>query len=139
MARLPNQRPESAQVILNRLETVYHKLYGSDSFLDTFSLNTVSENDEDMPTRVAPPNAPLPLPPKPQSFAFSDPQEKIDRNFVEQCQKELAELIGPMASLICKKTVKKNPNISPSDFVKALAVKIPDPKKAEDFKQKLLS
>ncbi|WP_107670797.1 serine/threonine-protein kinase [Cyanothece sp. BG0011] len=139
MARLPNQRPESAQVVLNQLEAVYHNLYGSDSFLDNFALNAVSENDEDMPTRVAPPNTPLPLPPKPQSFAFSEPTEKIDPNFVEQCQTELAELIGPMASLICQKTVKKNPNISPSDFVKALATKIPDPQKAENFKEKLLS
>ena len=138
MARLPNQRPSSAQVILNQLESVYHDLYGSDSFLDTFSLN-MDENTDDMPTRVAPPNTPLPLPPKPQSFAFSEPQEQIDPGFVEKCQIELAELIGPMASLICQKTVKKNPNISPTDFVKALATKIPDPDKAEDFKQKLSS
>ncbi|MDJ0845005.1 protein kinase domain-containing protein [Crocosphaera sp.] len=139
MARLPNQRPSSAQVILNRLESVYHSLYGSDSFLDTFSLNAVNENSEDMPTRVAPPSAPLPLPPKSDGLAFSQPQEAIDPGFVEQCQKELAELIGPMASLICERTVKKNPNISPTDFVKALATKIPDPQKAEDFQDKLLS
>ena len=139
MARLPNQRPSSAQIVLNQLENVYHNLYGSDSFLDTFSPNIVRENTDDMPTRVAPPNTPLPLPPKPTSFSFTQPQEKIDPSFVEQCQTELAELIGPMASLICHKTVKKNPTISPKDFVKSLASKIPDPDKAEDFKQKLLS
>ncbi|MDJ0601759.1 MAG: serine/threonine-protein kinase [Crocosphaera sp.] len=139
MARLPDQRPSSAQVILNQLEAVYHNLYGSDSFLDHFALNPVNEDSDDMPTRVAPPTAPLPLPPKPQSFSFSEPQEKIDPSFVEQCQEELAQLIGPMAALICQKTVKKNPNISPTDFVKTLATKIPDPQKAEDFQQKLLS
>ncbi len=139
MARLPNQRPSSAQVILNQLENVYHNLYGSDSFLNNFALNIVNDNDEDMPTRVAPPSAPLPLPPKPDASAFSQPQEEIDPGFVEQCRTELAELIGPMASLICKKTVKKNPSISPSDFVKELASKIPDAQKAADFQQKLLS
>ncbi|MGK7884726.1 MAG: protein kinase [Crocosphaera sp.] len=140
MARLPNQRPSSAEIVLNQLENVYHDLYGSDSFLDTytFSPNIVNENTDDITTRVAPPNTPLPLPPKPTSFSFNEPQEKIDPSFVEQCQTELAELIGPMASLICQKTVKKNPNISPNDLVKSLASKIPDPDKAEDFKQKLL-
>ena len=44
-----------------------------------------------------------------------------------------------LAKALSKKLPSSSPNISPTDFVKALASKIPDPQKAEDFKQKLLS
>ncbi|MEL4897889.1 serine/threonine-protein kinase [Crocosphaera sp. Alani8] len=137
MARSPNQRPSSAQVILNQLERIYHNLYDSDSFLGTFSVNPVSDNTDDVPTRVPPPNQPLPLPPKTGVFGSNEVEETIEASFLEQCQTELAELIGPMASLICQKTLKKNPSISPADFVKALAGKIPDPQQAQDFRRKL--
>ena len=140
MARLPSERPYSSQVIINQLEKIYHDLYGSDSFLSNFPLDTKKvEEINEMPTLVAHPNSPLPLPPKPQSFAFTETLQPIDPEFVDRCQAALAELVGPMASLICQKTVKKNPNISPEEFVKILAKKIPDPEKASQFQDKLLT
>ncbi|MDJ0509173.1 MAG: serine/threonine-protein kinase [Crocosphaera sp.] len=140
MARLPSDRPSSSQVIINQLEKIYHDLYGSDSFLSNFPLDNRRAGDtEEMPTRVAPPISPLPLPPKPKSFNFDETSTSIDPDFVDRCQSALAELIGPMASLICQKTVKKNPQISPEEFVKTLAQKIPDPDKASSFQDKLLS
>ncbi len=139
MARLPNERPQSAALILNKLEKIYHDLYGSDTFLNSFPPSQVKEDTEEMPTDIVPPTTPLPLDPKPQSFIFTETQNAIDPNFVNRCQKELAELIGPMASFICQKTVKKNPNLSAEEFVRALAKKIPDTQKAATFQQKLLS
>jgi serine/threonine protein kinase len=139
MARLPNQRPQSAELISNKLEKIYHDLYGSDSFLSSFPSNRVVEDTDEMPTRIAPPTSPLPLPPKPKSFTFTEAKEKLDPEFINLCQRELAEFIGPMASLICQKTVKKNPYVSVEDLVKTLAKKIPDPDKAAIFEQKLLS
>ena len=139
MARLSSERPSSSQIIINQLEKIYHDLYGSDSFLSNFPLdNKKGENIEEIPTRVAPPTSPLPLPPKPKSFAFDETLTPIDPDFVDQCQSALAELIGPMASLICQKTVKKNPHISPEEFVRVLAQKIPDPEKSSDFEERLL-
>ncbi|MEA5510363.1 serine/threonine-protein kinase [Crocosphaera sp. UHCC 0190] len=139
MARLPNERPQSAGIILSQLEQIYHHLYGSDSFLNNFPSQDVI-NEGEIPTRTAPPTVPpLPLPPKPQSPSFAATQDVLAPSFVARCQAELAELIGPMASIICQKTWKKNPNASADEFVKALAQKIPDPQKAQGFQQKLLS
>lgn len=58
--------------------------------------------------------------------------------FTEFCQKLLAEQIGPIAEMICKKTLKKKPNLSRIEFVDILAKKISDPTQAQEFKQAAL-
>lgn len=142
MSRLPTERPQSAQTILGTLEMLYHRLYGSDSFISNFSPAgepKTHDRDQAIPTRMAPSVTPLPLPPKPHAPTFSTNQASLDPEFVNRCQSELAELIGPMAAIICQKTFKKNPQQKPEDFIKAVAQKIPDPLKAANFQQKLLS
>ncbi|GBF81129.1 serine/threonine protein kinase [Aphanothece sacrum] len=158
MARVPSQRPQSAASIIRVLEVLYHNLYGIDNFLTRPPDDLPSQPGDDdahwnaildTPTRVAsntqskpsvpPPMVPLPLPPKADDQSFITHTNELDPQFINRCQEELAELIGPMASLICQKTFKKNPNLSEADFIKALSAKIPDPEKAEQFQQRFLA
>ena len=68
-----------------------------------------------------------------------DSKMPIQPDFVSLCQKELAELIGPMASIICKRTLEQNPKISGRELVEKLAQKIPNQQQAEEFKKSLLN
>ncbi len=65
--------------------------------------------------------------------------EAISETFIRQCQLDLAELIGPMATFIVQKTVKSSQTISRAELIKKLAAEIPDPVQASQFKQRLLS
>jgi hypothetical protein len=71
----------------------------------------------------------------------SSPQiePELQQDFINHCKQELAELIGPIASIICQRTLIQSPGISEVEFVKAVAKKIPDQKKALEFQRRLLS
>lgn len=62
----------------------------------------------------------------------------LTSEFTESCQKLLAEQIGPIAGMICKKTLNKKPHLSRVEFVDILAKKISDPTQAQEFKQAAL-
>ncbi len=64
---------------------------------------------------------------------------RITEQFITRCQKELAYLIGPMASLIVEETLLQNTSLSPEQLVELLAENIPDTQQEIKFKQKLLS
>ncbi|MEH2081543.1 MAG: serine/threonine-protein kinase [Nostoc sp.] len=63
----------------------------------------------------------------------------ISDKFFEECERELANLIGPIAKFIVQKALKSSGQISRAEFVKVLASQIPDPQKALQFQQRLLS
>jgi serine/threonine protein kinase len=150
MARLPSQRPQSAETILQDLEEIYRSLYGSDPYsrmkrtatsesaspkevprVDLAAMKTTQllpDNPASTPT--PPPTVPIP------SRVTAD--SGLDPSFIARCQQELAQFIGPMASIICQRTLSKNTKISAVEFVSALAQKIPDPKQAEEFQKLLL-
>jgi hypothetical protein len=62
----------------------------------------------------------------------------VQAEFADFCQKLLAEQIGPIAGMICKKTLAKNPNLTRAEFVAVLAKKISDPALAEEFQRATL-
>ena len=62
----------------------------------------------------------------------------VEAEFVDSCQKLLAEYIGPVAPILCKKTLAKNPNLTRKQFVEILAKKISDPQQASEFRQAVL-
>ncbi len=62
----------------------------------------------------------------------------INQIFIDRCQQILVELIGPIATIICKRTATQNPNIEQSRFIELIAKQIPEPQKAEEFKKQLL-
>ena len=76
--------------------------------------------------------------------SVAKPKSQLDNlcgndSFISQCERDLADLIGPIASLLVQKVVKHSPQISHSELVKILAAAIPDPQKADKFQQRLLS
>ena len=66
------------------------------------------------------------------------PTLAVAPEFVNKCRQELADFIGPMASIICDRTLANNPHISNSEFVLALAAKILNPEDSQEFKKRLL-
>jgi len=79
---------------------------------------------------------------QPQTKSANSPSVKnqaINESFVRECEKELADLIGPLATFLVQKTLKSYPQISSVELVKALAAEIPDPQKASEFQQRLAS
>jgi serine/threonine protein kinase len=69
----------------------------------------------------------------------SAPPSQLDPKFIQRCQQELSDFIGPMAAYICKRTLTQNPGISVTQFVEALAQQIPNEKQALEFRRRLLS
>ncbi|MBD2514598.1 serine/threonine protein kinase [Nostoc sp. FACHB-973] len=65
--------------------------------------------------------------------------EFISKEFVEKCERELADLIGPIAKFLVQKALKSSGKISRAELVKILASQIPDAQKALQFEQRLLS
>jgi serine/threonine protein kinase len=144
MARLPSQRPQTAEVILQHLAEISRSLdsqnlsqVNSDSTLAVTFTGT-------QPTQYVPPSTS----PRAQTtntteqlVASTAPQaaSQLDPSFTSRCKQELAELIGPIASIICQRTLSQNPGLSSTEFVEALAKQIPNPKQALAFKQRLLT
>lgn len=74
--------------------------------------------------------------PKVQPVIKSD----IDDAFINRCETELLDLIGPIARLLIQKTIKSSSlAISRAEFIKILAAEIPDAQTATQFQQRLLS
>jgi len=58
-----------------------------------------------------------------------------ESSFVQFCQTELAKLIGPMANLITQQTISSNPKLTQDELIDALAKKIPNSQKSQEFCQ----
>ena len=69
----------------------------------------------------------------------SHDNSKITPEFVERCRRELAEFIGPMANIICQRTIKQNPSMTQSELYHSLAQTIADPRQAQEFEQRFTS
>ncbi|MEA5626037.1 serine/threonine-protein kinase [Nostoc sp. UHCC 0251] len=69
----------------------------------------------------------------------SQESKLINDSFVHQCERELADFIGPIAKFLVQKAVKSSGQVSRAEFVKILASQIPEPQKALQFQQRLLS
>ena len=66
-------------------------------------------------------------------------QIPLESSFISRCQQELAELIGPIAFLVCERTVSENPTIGRTQLVQFLAEQISAREQAQRFKKRLLS
>ena len=69
---------------------------------------------------------------------FNKANQAISTEFINRSRQELAEFIGPMASIVCDRTLANNPDLSIVEFVRALANKIPNDLDAQKFKDSLL-
>lgn len=68
---------------------------------------------------------------------FSEPVA-VEIEFANSCRELLAQYIGPIAQIICKKTLAKKPNLTREEFVDILAKQISSSQQAQEFKQRIL-
>ncbi|NKB18012.1 MAG: hypothetical protein HC770_07900 [Pseudanabaena sp. CRU_2_10] len=61
----------------------------------------------------------------------------VDENFVHRCEHELADLIGPMAKLIVQRSMKGKSSVP--DLVEAIALQIPNPQTANEFRRRVIN
>ena len=64
------------------------------------------------------------------------PRAELNEQFVQQCQRELAEYVGPIAAILCQQTLAENPSFSERDFIEALSRHITNLQDADHFKRK---
>ncbi len=57
--------------------------------------------------------------------------------FIDTCQQELTRCIGPMAKYIVEEVLEENPQLSVQQLVETLAMAIPNPQQAKEFRQRL--
>lgn len=75
-----------------------------------------------------------------ENFAESTSRIEINRDLIVRSQQELAQLIGPIAKLICDRTLAEgNHHMDGREFIKALAEQIPDRDEAKKFERRMLS
>lgn len=163
MARFPHQRPQTAAEILQQLEQISSDTYIPQNslpkpvpqiyFQQTLPIQALAEQTEELsPYRPSSPSAPKsPLTPPSESPPVSAPRTHpshssipstlptLDPNFLRHCQQELAEYIGPIAAIICQRTLARNPGMSANELVKALAQKIPNSKHSQEFQRRLIT
>jgi serine/threonine-protein kinase len=66
--------------------------------------------------------------------------QPCDEQFVRQCEQDLAEFVGPIATFIVQRAIKSYPQISRLDFVRIVSAEISDnPQTALKFQQRVLS
>ncbi len=65
-------------------------------------------------------------------------RNKLDEDFISYCSTKMAEFIGPIASLVVKKTLDGNREMNKREFIEALAREIPNPQLANEFQMLLL-
>ena len=163
MARFPHQRPQTAAEILKQLEQISSDTYIPQNslpkgipqiyFQQTLPVQPLAQQTEELrPYRPSSPSAPKsPLTPQPEIPPVPPPTANpshssipttapaLDPNFIRYCQQELAEYIGPMAAIICRRTLAQNPGLSANQLVEALAKKIPNSKHSQEFQRRLLT
>lgn len=60
-------------------------------------------------------------------------------SFVKRCERELSDLVGPIAPLLVQKILIASPQISNKELVESLAAQIPDQEEAVKFQRHLLA
>lgn len=122
MAPLPDQRPANAQVLLQQLLALPGAGTSILPSLPTADLGF-------MPTQVIHAST--------AKLAATAPS--LNLTVVERWERELAEFIGPIATVICHRTLSQYPSLSEQEFVDRLAQKISSPEDAQAFRQRFLN
>jgi serine/threonine protein kinase/class 3 adenylate cyclase len=66
-------------------------------------------------------------------------QPRVPALWLEACRRELAECIGPMAKLLLDSVLAKQTGLSAEALVEAIAIKIPNPGQATQFRGRMQS
>ncbi|PAX48937.1 caspase family protein [Brunnivagina elsteri] len=76
---------------------------------------------------------------QPQSKSVLSVETQLEPTFIQKCDRELINLIGPIGNFIVKEVYKTYSHVSPSEFVQKLAEEIPNKQIAEQFLQQFVT
>lgn len=123
MAPSVAQRPANAAAVLQQLAKIQKEFHHSSAILTP----TQSREAE---TRLAPHI-------EQNQDALTSPTSPLSPEFIARCQQELAEFIGPIAAIICQRTLTRKPQLSKQAFIEAIAAQIANPQDAKEFRQRM--
>lgn len=126
LARILNRMLEDAPV--HRYQTAAAVLEDIERLSATQPQLGRAKQIESQPTRIV---SPLPSQPPPPASG------NLDDRFIERCERELINYIGPIAKFLVKKTLTKQPNLTSQDLIVALAQYIAQPDRATEFCHRL--
>ena len=143
MAFSPEERPATAREIFNEVIAIDSSLQVLDECFNSPSSHHKSQSTSTVAKTFI--TSTSFSEPAFSSTSFSEPvlsflsnSQIITPEFVTRCRQELAEFIGPIAIIVCNRTVEENPNMSKIELCMALAKTISNPKQAKDFQQRLI-
>lgn len=133
ISSFPVNRPKNAREIFQEIIKIDSSLHSVENYWKKSSDSSFSQTEQSNNSLISTNNI---------ISEKLDSSKQIERQvsaeFVSRSRQELAEFIGPMASIICSQTLAKNPHLSTVEFVQALAKKIPNSQDAQKFKNILL-
>ena len=162
---LPNQRPSTADEIIQQLKAIESDIFADQSqkmsmaYAQTQLATKAQIVDAPNPLEPGPPSIPSVPDSAPSPPIFSGPPQQnyipqsvpssanaetspsssdLSQDFIERCQRKLAESIGPIARIVCQQTQAQRPDWTRIAFVEALSVRIQDPQAIAAFKRDLL-
>ena len=131
MAFSPSKRPVDSRAIFNEIVAIDPSLRVLDrSFPGISKSSPIAKPSSKSSAKK------LDSKPNITTNSFSSLNSKITPEFIERCRRELAEFIGPMANIICQRTVKQNPSMSESELFHSLAKTIKNPQQAQEFQRR---
>ncbi|MEM7590360.1 MAG: serine/threonine-protein kinase [Cyanobacteria bacterium P01_A01_bin.83] len=137
MAFSPTNRPANSREIFNRVVAIDPSLQILDEHYNCETANFSRLNTRAR-TNVTRTRTNVTSYTSPSQVVFANGYNtSITPEFIKRCRQELAEFIGPMASIICKRTVQKNPNMTEIELSSVLAKTISNPQNSREFQQRL--
>ena len=129
ISSFPANRPTSARAIFQEIVKIDSSLQSVENYWlkasDITSFQSVQARSQ---TAFSNNNSTQPI----------ESHRQVSSQFIDLCSHNLAEFIGPIATIICTQTLAANPHLSTEDFVQSLAKKIPNAQDAKQFRQRLL-
>ena len=131
IAFLPSKRPASARSIFEQIIAIDSSLQILDEHFNYTAVKSKVAQNTDA-TNPLTSNFSTTT----KSALYSSLEIPITPEFIERCRRELAEYIGPMANIVCKRAVKQSPTMSEKELYETLAKAIENPQQAREFQSR---
>ena len=136
MAFSPAKRPPSSRDIFNQIVTIDPSLKILDEQLGFTTIKSkIDSKPEILETKLT--HRVDKFSSISNTGSSSNFNTQLTPEFIEHCRQQLAEFIGPMASIICKRAIQQNPNMTKVELASTLAKTISNPQQAKDFQKRL--
>ncbi len=131
MAFSPAKRPANSRDIFNQIIAIDPSLQILD---EHFNFTKIKSKSHPQGTNA------VSSPTSAMNTVFSSSfNTQVTPELIERCRRELAEFIGPMANIVCKRAIQQNPNMTESELCRTLAQVISNPQQAREFQQRIMN